>query len=168
VTPEFSRSVRPESAPPGGQTLRLVATDAERAALARRFGLPAVVLLEAELELRPAHGGRARATGRLRAQVEQFCVVTLEPFGQSIEEPLDFVLLAPGEEPDEEALDPDAPDEVEQDGAGCDLGEAVAQTLSLALDPHPRKPGAELDAAALRAGEANPLAAALAKLRPGE
>ncbi len=51
---------------------------------------------------------------------------------------------------------------------GTDLGEAVAQTLSLALDPHPRKPGAELDEAALRAGEANPFAAALAKLRPRE
>ncbi len=167
MSPEFARPVRPDTVPHGGQRLRLAAGGAELAALARRLGMPALRALEAELDLRPAPGGRARATGRLRAEVEQVCVVSLDPFAQAVEEPLDFVLLAPGEEPDEERVEPDAPDEVEHGPLGCDLGEAVAQTLSLALDPYPRKPGADLDDGALRAGAANPFAA-LAKLRRRE
>ncbi len=163
---EFARPFRPDAVPLGGRRASLVADAGERAALARRLGIPGVHALEAELELRPAHAGGARATGVLRASVEQVCVVTLDPFAQSVEEPLDFVLLPPGTEPDEDNLDPDAPDEVEHGPHGCDLGEAVAQTLSLALDPYPRKPGASLDEAALRAGAGNPFAVALGSLRP--
>lgn len=146
MTPEFSRPVRVAEVPAAGQSLSLRATEGELTALARRLGLPAMRSLVAELELRPAHGGRVRATGRLDAEIVQTCVVTLEDFPSRVEEPLDFLLLPPGEEPDEDATDDDAPDEVESGPLGADLGEAVAQTLSLALDPYPRKPGAELPA----------------------
>lgn len=165
ATPELSRLVQPAQVPSGGQTIRVEATEAERAALARRLRIPALRALAATLELRPAHGGRVRATGRMRAEVAQTCVVTLEDFPQTVAEDLDWLLLPPGEAPNEDPY-AEGPDEVESDAAGADLGEALAQALSLALDPYPRKPGAELPEVASDAA-ANPFAA-LAKLRARE
>jgi len=56
------------------------------------------------------------------------------------------------------------------DGAAIDLGSAIADTLSLALDPYPRSAGAEAalkEAGVLTEAEAGPFAA-LAKLRRGD
>ena len=53
------------------------------------------------------------------------------------------------------------------DGAAIDVGEAVAETLSLSLDPYPRAPGAEeaLEAAGVKSEEEAGPFAALAGLR---
>ena len=45
-------------------------------------------------------------------------------------------------------LDPDSDDEIPYSGVAIDLGEAAAEQLALMLDPYPRKPGADLPAAA--------------------
>jgi len=146
--------------PLAGQQVSIEASPEEREALAQRLDLPALHALTAELELRPTDSGRVSATGRMRAEVEQTCVVTLEPFRSAVETPLDWMLLPPGEEPGEGF---DGPDEVESEASGTDLGEALAQALSLSLDPYPRRPGATLPAEA--AGGARSPFAALAKLR---
>jgi hypothetical protein len=167
MTPELSHPIRPALIPAAGEILIIEASEAERAALARRFGLPAIHALRAELDLRPTHGGRVRVTGRLRAELEQSCVISLDPFAQTIETPLDWLILPPGETPSEEGhAELDGPDEVECEGDVADLGEALAQSLSLALDPYPRKPGAALPAAA--GPQAMSPFATLAKWRPTE
>jgi len=145
--PEFSRPFRLESLGHATVVERLAATAAERAALARRLGLQSLDRLEAELALAWRAGGTVlTVTGRFQAAVVQRCVITLEPLPVSLDEPiaLDFAThpAVPGEEP----LDPDAPEPLPP--GGLDLGEEVAQALSLALDPYPRKPGAVLPAAA--------------------
>ncbi|MBP0492273.1 YceD family protein [Pararoseomonas indoligenes] len=161
---EFSRILRPAALGQEGRRQTLEAKPEERAALAERMGLVALDSLSAELDMVPASGKTVRVRGTLRAAVVQSCVVTLEPVPQSVEEPLDWRILPPGKEPSDE-LD-DGPDEIESEPDGTvDIGEALAQSLSLALDPYPRVPDAELPDAA-RDGGGSPFAA-LRGRKPG-
>lgn len=158
--PEFRRPLPLGLVGPEGRSETLEAGEAERAALARRFGIPEVGRLRAVLRLRPESDGAVRAEGRLEADVVQLCVVTLEPVPQSVEEEVAIRFLPPGREPRD---DPDEPDEIATENGVADLGEAVAEQLALALDPYPRAPGAVLPEEAQETAE-HPMAA-LAKLR---
>ncbi len=162
MTPELHRPLRPGLVGPEGRTERIEATAEERAALAERFGLLDLSSLTADLALTPAPGGALRARGTLRADVVQECVVTLEPVPARIEDALDWRILPPGAEPSDELEE--GPEEIESEPDGSvDLGEAVAQGLSLALDPYPRAPDAAVPDAARDAAE-NPFAALRSRL----
>lgn len=128
---------------PGG--VEITANAAERAALARRFALHAVHSLHAELTL--SHQGDAiDARGRLRAVIEQICAISTEPFTTELDEPIAvrFVpTIASYAEEDEIEFDSDAPDEIEHDGAAIDIGEAIAQSFGLAIDPYAKGPDAD-------------------------
>lgn len=158
--PEFSRPLSLGSVGLDGRQEILEADEAERAALAARFGIPGVESLHAELRLWPEADGAVRVEGRLAAEVVQSCVVTLEPVAQRVEEAVALRLLPAGLEPRD---DPDEPDEIPSPNGVVDLGEAVAEQLALALDPYPRAPGAVLPAGASDDAE-HPMAA-LAALR---
>ncbi len=142
---EFSRPLALGRVGPEGRTEILVATEAECAALARRFGIPAVERLRATLRLVPEEDGAIMVRGRIEAAVVQDCVVTLEPVPQRVAEDIAFRLLPAGREP---AEGPDDPDEIETENDVAELGEVVAEQLALALDPYPRAAGAELPAEA--------------------
>ena len=154
-----------------GDRLDLVAGEDERAAVARRLDLVALDRLEAHVTLH--RDGRAvRCEGRVRAQLAQACVASGEPVAAAVDEPFALAFLpAPqvhGPEPEVELAAGEL-DTVFHDGQAIDLGEAIADTLGLALDPYPRGPDA--DAALKAAGvlseaEAGPFAA-LAKLKGG-
>jgi hypothetical protein len=118
------------------------ANERERAALAQRFGLIAVEHLSADYALRREAIG-VRATGTLRAEVAQACVVTGEPCPARIEEPFAIRFLPAGSESGEDVeLSEDALDATFFSGNLIDLGEAAAETMALALDPFPRSPAA--------------------------
>jgi uncharacterized metal-binding protein YceD (DUF177 family) len=138
VTPELSRPLGLGQIPQAGRRERIVASAAECAALALRFGIPAVHALAAELVLRREPGGAIAAEGELVAEVTQDCVVTLEPVRQSVRAPLRLRFLPEG---DAFSDDPEAPDEITIEGDFLELGEAVAEQLALALDPYPRAAG---------------------------
>ncbi len=148
---EFSRLVPVDRLEQGELTEAIGAREDERRALAARFGLVALDGLEAEVTLRRIESGPiVRVEGRLSADVVQTCVVSLEPVANHIEE--DFALLyAPegrigprGRRGEESGEDMAAWPEPIVEGA-IDIGEAVAQQLSLALDPYPRRPGIRLE-----------------------
>lgn len=143
--PEFVRSLALGRVGPEGRTERLEATEAEREALARRFGILGIEALRATLQLSPEPDGAVRLAGRLEAEVTQACIVTLEPVRQQVAEEFALRLLPAGREP---ADGPDDPDEIATEGDMADLGEVVAEQLALALDPYPRVSGAELPAEA--------------------
>ena len=138
---EFHRPLPLGRVGPEGRTEVLEATEAERAALARRFQIPGVEALRTTFRLTPEPDGAVRAEGRIEAAVTQECVVTLEPVAQQVAEEFVLRLLPSGREP---ADGPDDLDEIETEGDVADLGEVVAEQLALALDPYPRSPGAEL------------------------
>ena len=160
---EFSRPLPIGLVGPTGRHEVLEADAAERMALAARFGIPAIARLRAELELVAETDGSVVARGRMLAEVTQDCVVTLEPVAQAIDEAVALRFLPPGREP---ADGPEDMDEIPTGPGGvADLGEAIAEQLSLALDPYPRAEGAELPAEATEP-VANPFAALAALRRP--
>ncbi len=160
VQNEFSHPVEVAQIGPEGLSLRLEAGESVRQALARRFGILAVLALRAELRVEPGfEAGHFEVAGRLWAEVEQSCVVSLDPVRETMDvgfergfappEAVAAILAAEPELADDESawLDPDAidpPDPIE--GGMIDLGELVAEELALSLNPYPRKPDAELPA----------------------
>jgi uncharacterized metal-binding protein YceD (DUF177 family) len=145
VTPEFSRIWRVDILGAEPRAVRIEAEEGERAALAERFGIVAIHRLESEAVL-SRQGETVLAAGTLRAAVTQSCVATGEPVDEQVEAPfrIEFRLPPASDRPDEEIeLGEGDMDTVFYDGAAVDLGEAVAETLSLSLNPYPRCPGAE-------------------------
>lgn len=140
---ELARIVKLDSLPAGA--LIIEASASECAALARRFGLTSIERLKAVMTLAQADEA-VEARGRIEAAFHQRCAIADEPFANALDEPLAFRFvrrLAPGSE--EEALEfaADDPDEIEYDGASFDLGEAIAQSFGLAIDPYAVGPDAE-------------------------
>ncbi|MBX9897505.1 MAG: DUF177 domain-containing protein [Qipengyuania sp.] len=140
---EFVRLVKLDRLPSAALTIE--ASESERAALAERFALPSIERLHAVTTLRRT-GDAIDATGRLDAAFHQRCAISDEPFANRLDAPLAirFVpTLAPGSDDEEMEFGADEPDEIEYDGASFDLGEAVAQSFGLALDPYAVGPDAE-------------------------
>ncbi len=94
--PPFSRRVRVDALPAGGLTQTIEASPEELAALAALNRLPAIASLTASFTVRRSGRGGARATGEVHAEVTQVCVVSLEPFAATVDEPID-VRFAPDE-----------------------------------------------------------------------
>ncbi|HEX7970110.1 MAG TPA: YceD family protein, partial [Stellaceae bacterium] len=93
----------------------------------------------------------------------QACVVTLEPVAARVEDSFALLYGAAEEEGAEEVVLSGEVELVEPlPDRLLDIGEVVAQQLSLALDPYPRAPGAVAEAP--QEGLASPFAA-LAKWR---
>lgn len=145
MTPEFSRPVRLDTLGAAPLSLSVQADAAERAALAARFGLLAIDRLSAEAALTRS-GDSVTATGRLAAGVIQSCVATGEPVPAVVDQSfkIEFRPAPARTAADEEVeLSEDELDVAFYDGGAVDLGEAVAETLLLNLDPYPRCAAAE-------------------------
>ncbi len=133
--PEFSRKVDIREI--GDKPVRLSANAGECAALARRFGIVAVLRLEAEVSLEPK-GQMVEATGSFTADILQSCAISAEDLALRIVEPL-LLRFVPARaikrvEPEIELAVDDC-EEVEYTGTAFDLGEEVAQSLAVAIDP---------------------------------
>jgi uncharacterized metal-binding protein YceD (DUF177 family) len=105
-------------------------------------------------------------SGTVRADIEQTCVVTLDP----VPNRLDFAFerlfsTSPAIAGEEVVVDPDIELPEPLDSAIIDFGEIVAEELALEIDPYPRAPHADavLEQFATQ-GEESPLAA-ISKLR---
>lgn len=138
--PEFSRPVRLDRLGAAPHAVSIEANAEERAALAERFGLIGIDSLAAEAGL-VRSGEQVTATGRLSARVTQRCVATAEPVEEAVDETFTIIFRPePVEIAGEEEIELSEAemDVVFYDGAAADLGEAVAETLSLSLNPYPR------------------------------
>ena len=147
-----------------GDRLDLVADEEECAAIAGRLGLLSLDRLEAHAVL-SRDGQKVRATGRLKAAVEQACIATGVSVPAHIDEPFELSFMPEpklGGPDDEIELSPADLDTIFHDGSAIDLGGAVTDTLALAIDPYPRS--AEANSALREAGviseeDAGPFAA---------
>jgi hypothetical protein len=150
---EFERPYALDKLGDRAVTMAIEADEAERQALARRFGVLGIGRLAATFKIRRARAGRAvRLEGTVAGEVTQACVVSLAPVRQTIGEKF-VTLYVPaadlkpvetdaegnvsldaflGDEELEEAL-PEGP---------LDLGEIAAQEFAVAIDPYPRAEGA--------------------------
>lgn len=144
---EFSRPLDLRALP--RHPIDLSADAAERAALARRFHIVSIGALAATANLTQDATG-VDVTGRIEAKLVQACAISGEDFPVKVS--CDYRLrFLP--EADYEAALADAGDEVELagddldtiafTGSTIDLGEAIAQTLALEIDPYAEGPGAD-------------------------
>ncbi len=147
-----------------GDRLDLSADAEECVAIASRLGLLSLDRLEAHAVL-SRDGERIQATGRLKAALEQACVVTGDSVPAHVDEPFELIFLPEpkvGSVDEEFELGENDLDTMFHDGAAIDLGSAIADSLALALDPYPRSPSAEAtlkEAGVLSEEEAGPFAA---------
>lgn len=147
---EIERIVDVDRMGPTGTALEIVASDSERAALAKRFGFLGLPAFSARVTIDRRPGGQVVVEGRLRGKIVQACILTLDPVTQDLDEAFRVVFkqgLAEEKDPESgEALvgaQADAPEPLP--GNMLDVGEIVAEQLSLAADPYPRKHGAKLE-----------------------
>ncbi|MEO6432884.1 MAG: DUF177 domain-containing protein [Sphingomicrobium sp.] len=147
-----------------GERIELVANSPQCDAIAARLGLPGIERLAAHATLERS-GAVIRATGRLKSALTQECVVTGESIAAHVDAPFDLVFTPElaADSPDSEIeLGPEDCDTVFYDGASFVLGEAIADTLALAVDPYPRSAGAEAalkNAGVMTEEQAGPFAA---------
>ena len=140
-------SIRLDSMPVAGRDIDLTVEREAREAIAVQLAVTAVDRLQVKLHAVRFRGG-IRVTGRLRAQVTQPSVVSLEPVIADIEEPVDRIFLPGGEKPYAGKADAevfvdlegdDVPDHFE--GNEADLTDLIVETLALGVDPYPRLEG---------------------------
>lgn len=152
-----------------GLDLMLEADPGACARIAKAYDLEGVVRFAGEVAFTPWLDG-LHLRGRWSAQVTYLCGVTMEPFPAELEGELDLHLLPEGSRhapaADAEPLsDPEAPEPPETfTGDTLDVGDLLCQHLAVALDPYPRKPGAEFTPPS-EPEEPSPFAA-LAGLKP--
>jgi uncharacterized metal-binding protein YceD (DUF177 family) len=167
--PEFSRLVPLAGLGPEPFRQQIEAASDERERLASRFDLVALDRLTATVTLRRQKGEIVLLEAEFEAWFTQDCVITLEPVTDTV---LGSFSLLYG--PIDEATaqtEPGADDPVFEPltGGAIDIGEAVAQELSLALPEFPRHPDAASDPAIGTVepapGPVDPAFAALARLR---
>ncbi len=150
---EFSRPVSPEAIGEQGRTMSIEADRDECARLAERLGLNSLESLSAEIGLTPQKKGRfIHLEGRLQADIQQTCVVTLEPIETHIEASIerlydttmetlsDSDAVKESDNFDVEIDSEDDPREALMEGQ-IDIGEAITEQLALEINPFPRKPG---------------------------
>lgn len=133
-----------------GTALEIVASDSERAALAKRFGFLGLPAFSARVTVDRQIGGRVIVEGRLKGRILQACILSLEPVTQELDDAFRLVFaenLAEERDPESGeavlAAQADAPEPLT--GNVLDVGEIVAEQLSLTADPYPRRPGVKLE-----------------------
>lgn len=157
TNPEWSFPVDAEKITTNPLRIMIKPTPEERKALAVRFGVTSLDLLQAEMSfVREAGKTTIHATGSFEAQLKQSCVVTGAPVSSRIEEefeswfadrqqavPLAKIrkerMVEKGHV--EMPMIPEHEDPEPVIDGKIDAGELVAQFLSLAINPYPRAEG---------------------------
>jgi uncharacterized metal-binding protein YceD (DUF177 family) len=147
--PEFSRLVPLAQLSTRPFRQRIEATAEERERLSRRFDLLSLDRLVAEVELRRQSLEVVLLEAEFAAEFEQCCAVTLEPVRGGVSDRFSLVYGPAPKEEQEIALTNEEPAFEPLESNSIDIGEAVAQELSLALPIFPRDPEARIDQAAL-------------------
>jgi len=120
------------------------ASAAECEALAKRFAVSEIHELNALITLTPQKS-EIVATGTLSARWSQPCAVSGDDFETSSNETIHLRFVPPYDETPGEELEISSEDcdEIPYEGDSFDLGEAVAQSFGLLIDPYATGPNAD-------------------------
>lgn len=131
--------------PAGGLERSRQANGEERRAIATALNLLSLDSLQARYRIVSIAGGGWRLSGSIEAQLAQPCVVTLEPVPATLSETFQVEFWRDLEEPEggEDKSILEGADVEPLAGDDIPAGRIVFETLSGALDPYPRKAGAE-------------------------
>jgi uncharacterized metal-binding protein YceD (DUF177 family) len=164
TTPEFCRVVPLAKLGSAPFRQQIEATKSEREKLSRRFELLALDRLTATVELRRRGDDVIILEAAFEAEFVQSCVATLEPVEGAVSDrfmlvygPAEAEQREIGSQQVEAAFEPLNRDVI-------DIGEAVAQELSLSLPVFPRHPDAKIEAETLVESTRSPFSS-LARLK---
>lgn len=140
--------------PARGQTVLIELDEKNRSELAERHDLVSVKNYHAELLAKPWKREGVRISGTLSAEIEQTCVVTLEPMTSRVETEVSGIFIPEGSrigrhdiEGGEIVVEAEGDDIPEAfTGDSVNVGHLVEEFFALEIDPYPRKPGASVPA----------------------
>jgi uncharacterized metal-binding protein YceD (DUF177 family) len=159
---EFVREIAIVEIEPGQRDhVAFEANPRECAAIAKRLKLISMSTFTVDIYVLRELSGDVSIFGDIAAEVEQACVVTLEPVRDSVEASIMQRFTA--RDDDEEAEDEDPVEPIIEDR--IEVGEVLLQNLSLALNPYPRAPNVEFETVDESVGEPTGPFAALVQLR---
>ncbi|MCE9521459.1 MAG: DUF177 domain-containing protein [Alphaproteobacteria bacterium] len=148
----FRRMIAVSKINEGGLVKTISATPAEIPSIAAYLDIAGIDALSADMTVTRWRSKGIRVQGKLKADVIQNCIVTLEPISAHIEteferrfQPLD-PRAATHDTQHEVIVDPEGEDPAEPLDREIDLGEILIEELSLSLDLYPRKPDARFEA----------------------
>ncbi len=149
------------------------ATPEERGRVAQMLDAVSCASLAAKLTIGGPKHGRYRVQGSIVAVFERLCVVSLEPFEEALEIAVDVEFwprdqLGEAREVDIDNVDEDDPEPI--DNGAIEAGRLVYEMIAGAIDPHPRKPGEEMERLSSGDGDDAPVSgpfADLASLKDG-
>jgi uncharacterized metal-binding protein YceD (DUF177 family) len=147
------------------QSYMLAAPEGALAEIAARLDVPAVEALTGTLRVTPTAEGAA-VDGSVEARLARQCVVTLEPMEERIAEKFAIRFARESDAASEVELDLDDEWTEPLSGDTLDLADILVQQVALAMDPYPRKPGAEAPAELRPSPEQVSPFAALKALKP--
>ena len=150
----WSVPVAVEEIPETGLHIEIEAPAAVREAVAKLASVRELPRLSGVFDV-TRKGAGAHVAGQIEALVGQTCVVSLEPIESKVEESID-VTFSPSA--DAATSDDDEPPEP-LIGGTVDLGAVATEFLLLAIDPYPRKEGAQFAAPKADEGGERPFAA---------
>ncbi len=140
--------------PKSGHTTVLTATNDECVAIAQEYGLQAVNALSGDLQVSHWHRDGFTIGGTIRADIQQQCVISLEPISQTMETEFSAKLVPEGSKLalPESVIDGEMMLNYEADdppdifiGRQIDLWEILLEHFALAIDPFPRALGVVMD-----------------------
>lgn len=140
--------------PQKGLPVVVEADERQRAELASQHGLLSVERYRAELLVTAWKRHGVKVGGTVEADIVQECVVTLDPIESRISEEVSALYLPEDSKLGRQGfhtggeilLDADGPDSPETFfGETIDVGALAEEFFELAIDPYPRKPGADIE-----------------------
>ncbi|WP_024586122.1 DUF177 domain-containing protein [Aliihoeflea sp. 2WW] len=138
--------------PAKGMPVSVEADERQRRALADAHHLVEVKNFHADLLVENWKRDGVKVTGRVKAQIVQSCIVSLEPLDAEIDEEVHALFVPEGSKlmrPDaieggEMILDAEGDDGPEPfSGDTIDVGQLAEEFFALGIDPYPRKAGAQ-------------------------
>lgn len=134
--------------PEAGLAVERAASLEERESIARSLDLVACRSLTVRYAVAPRGGGHVQLSGTLKAEVEQTCVVTLEPVINDVADrfSVDYWPETEMPEPSGGAVDMHDEPDLEPIVAGrIAVGRVVFECLAGAIDLFPRNPGVTIE-----------------------
>lgn len=147
---DFSFTLDVEDIQAEPRSYRLEAPESQLSDLADRFKLVALNSFNATANVNiDTKTKTIWIKGDISADLVQQCVVTLGDVPEKVAESFELMLVSPetAEQLDEDEvyLDPTAPDYDAFDGPTVPVGDMVAQTLAVLMDPYPKQADAEIE-----------------------
>ncbi len=142
---EFSRPVDVTTIGAKGRRFEFQASEEERTALAERYSVVSIDQLDSICVITPAKPGRYNLSAGFTAKLVQLCSISLDPVEEIISGKFKIILQQPERPSHSERAEVDFDfdeSDVEMIHSNLvDVGELIAQHLSLEINPYPRKAG---------------------------